>query len=126
MTEEAREGGCSCGKVRYKVFGGPQRVGLCHCTDCRKESGSLFTAFAIWPINRFETSGETRHWKGRRFCPACGSRLFSQNEDAAEIKLGTLDPAPNELRPSYELWIKRREPWLHAVEDAAQFVEDRT
>lgn len=53
-----RSGGCSCGAVRYKVAGEPLRAGICHCTSCRKESGSVFTAFAVWPESAFETSGE--------------------------------------------------------------------
>ena len=44
-----RRGGCRCGKVRYTVSGEPLRTGLCHCTSCRKESGSLYTAYAVWP-----------------------------------------------------------------------------
>ena len=34
--------GCACGSVRYSLKGEPFRIGICHCTDCRKESGSVF------------------------------------------------------------------------------------
>jgi hypothetical protein len=126
MAERTWEGRCRCGSVRYRVSGEPRRIGLCHCTDCRQESGSAFTTFGIWPRERFETSGEVRTWAGRSFCPVCGSPLFALQADEAEIKLGTLDQAPTDLRPAYELWVKRREPWLAALPDAEQFVEDRT
>jgi hypothetical protein len=46
-------------------------------------------------------------------------------EDAVEVCLGTLDEAPFGLRPQAEIWIKRREPWLHEIEDAAQHAENR-
>jgi hypothetical protein len=119
-------GSCKCGSVRIAVRGTPVRIGICHCTDCRRESGSAFTFFAVWPATEFESRGETTEFAGRRFCPKCGSRLFSANEDEAEVKLGILIDAPTPLTPSYELWIKRREKWLRPVEGAEQFLEDRT
>ena len=120
-----RRGGCRCGKVRYTVSGEPLRTGLCHCTSCRKESGSLYTAYAVWPRSAFAMTGEAMEWQGRSFCPICGSRLFALREDEAEIKIGSLDDAPNGLEPQYELWTKRREAWLQPVPGAGQYVEDR-
>lgn len=61
---------------------------------------------------------------GRSFCPTCGSRLFCLREDEAEIRLGSLDDPPTDLAPDYEVWIKRREPWLHPLPGAGQFAED--
>ena len=43
----------------------------------------------------------------------------------AEIKLGILSQAPAGLVPGYELWVKRREPWLRPIEGAAQYEENR-
>lgn len=118
-------GSCSCGNVKIAVRGGPSRIGLCHCTDCRQESGSAFTFFGVWPALQFESDGETREFRGRSFCPKCGARLFSANEHEAEIKLGILSEAPTPLKPTYELWVKRRESWLAPVDGAEQFDEDR-
>lgn len=118
-------GSCTCGSVRLAVRGEPLRVGICHCTDCRHESGSAFTFFAVWPASGFEFKGDTEVYEGRRFCPKCGSRLFSANESEAEIKLGALTEAPTHLSPTYELWVKRREKWLRPIEGAEQFNEDR-
>lgn len=119
-------GSCRCGNVRIAVRGAPVRTGIGHCTDCRQESGSAFTYFAVWPAREFESRGETREFDGRSFCPNCGSRLFSANDDEAEIKLGILKLAPTPLSPTYELWVTRREQWLRPVEGAEQFLEDRT
>ncbi len=105
--------------------GAPLRVGICHCMDCRKESGSAFTFYGIWPADQFERSGETAEFQGRCFCAACGSRVFSVDAGEAEVKLGMLSEAPTPLKPSYELWVKRREAWLKPVEGAEQFEEDR-
>lgn len=105
--------------------GDPLRVGLCHCTDCRQESGSAFTCYGVWPAGRFEHTGATSAFRGQRFCPGCGSRLFSLDDREAEVKLGVLSPAPTGLVPTYELWVKRREPWLRPVDGAEQYEEDR-
>ena len=119
-------GKCLCGRVQVTVRGKPTRIGICHCTDCRQESGSAFTFFAIWPADQFEQTGETAEFSGRRFCPQCGSRMFSVDDREAEVKVGILSEAPSPLVPGYELWIKRRERWLRPVEGAEQYEEDRT
>ena len=38
-----RTSSCNCGAIRIEARGQPVRVGLCHCTTCRKESGAPFT-----------------------------------------------------------------------------------
>jgi hypothetical protein len=125
MAVRLRSGGCLCGAVRYSVEGEPFHVGRCHCADCRKESGSTYTIYGQWPLEKFTVEGEFATYEGRSFCPRCGSSLFSLFETEAEVRLGTLDDPPFELRPEAEVWIKRREPWLHEVEGAAQHVENR-
>jgi hypothetical protein len=120
-----RTGGCLCGAVRYTVGGEPFHVGCCHCADCRKRSGSTSTIYGHWPLDAFESTGEYATYEGDSFCPRCGSRLFLIGDEAVEVQLGSLDDAPFELRPKAELWIKRREPWLHAIEGAAQYHENR-
>lgn len=124
MAKETYEGGCACGAVRYRITGEPTVVGLCHCIDCRKETGSTFLYYADWPITAFSVEGEYATYEGRSFCPTCGSRLFHLNDRHAEIVLGSLDAAPAGLVPQREGWIKRREPWLKAIPEAGQFTED--
>ena len=121
-----RSGSCVCRGVTFRVTGEPLRVGICHCTDCRKTSGGPFAAFAIWPSEAFEpSSGSTGTYAGRSFCSTCGSRVFAVSGDEVEIMLGSLDETPTDLTPEYELWIGRREAWLAPLRDAAQFDGDR-
>jgi len=121
----SRTGQCLCGGVRYEVRGEPKRVGLCHCADCRKESGSVFTAFAVWPLSAFSSEGEVSVFAGRSFCRECGCRLFNLTGEEAEIRIGGLDQAPTDLNPTYEVWTKRREHWLTALAGRDQFDGDR-
>jgi hypothetical protein len=104
-------GGCLCGDVRIVASGGPYRVGICHCLDCRKHHGSLFHASAIFPEDAVTIEGETRDYEGRFFCPSCGSSVFARTADEIELSVGSLDD-PDQLRPTYENWIVRRESWL--------------
>ena len=104
-------GGCLCGKVRIVASGRPYRIGLCHCLDCRKHHGALFYAAAIFPQDAVTIEGETRDYAGRFFCPCCGSSVFALSGDEIEVYLGSLD-APDQLTPTYESWIVRRESWL--------------
>ncbi|MGF6178050.1 GFA family protein [Ensifer sp. 4252] len=121
-----RLGSCLCGQVKYEVKGEPIRVGICHCANCRRESGSAFTFYAVWTRDDFHATGETTlAHNGQRFCTRCGSRMFAYDEDEAEVQLGTLSDAPTKLVPTYELWVKRREPWLAPVPGAEQHWEDR-
>ncbi len=118
-------GGCLCGAVRLIATGAPDRVGLCHCLDCRKHHGALFFAAAIFPAAAVTVEGETRAYKGRHFCPTCGSSVFARSGDEVEVHLGALD-APDAFRPSYELWTIRRESWLPPFPLADRFPRDRT
>jgi hypothetical protein len=117
-------GGCLCGDVRIVATGLPYRVGLCHCFDCRKHSGALFYAAAIFPRNSVTIEGGTRDYQGRSFCPRCGSSVFTTYADEIEVNLGALD-APDQLMPTYESWTVRRESWLPPFPLAKHYHHDR-
>lgn len=117
-------GGCLCGNVRFVASGSPYRVGLCHCLDCRKHHGAIFHASAIFPLDAVAVEGETREYAGRCFCPRCGSSVFGRTGDEIEINLGSLD-APDQLKPTYELWTVRRESWLPPFAFTRSYEHDR-
>jgi hypothetical protein len=110
-------GGCLCGNVRIAASGAPYRVGICHCLDCRKHHGALFQ-------DAVTIEGETRNYLGRFFCPRCGSSVFSRTADEIEVNLGSLD-APDQLRPTYEIWTVRRESWLPPFPLERRYDRDR-
>jgi hypothetical protein len=116
--------GCLCGDVRIVATGRPYRVGLCHCLDCRKHTGSLFHASATFPEDAVTIEGETRDFAGREFCPRCGSSVFGRSGDEVEVSLGALD-AQDQLMPTYELWTIRREAWLPPFPLKHRYERDR-
>jgi len=117
-------GGCLCGKVRIVATGRPNRVGLCHCLDCRKHHGALFHASAIFSRNAVTIDGEVREYENRFFCPRCGSSVYSCSAEKIEVHLGALD-APDQLVPTYELWTVRRESWLPPFSLSKRYDRDR-
>ncbi|MCB2111103.1 MAG: GFA family protein [Defluviimonas sp.] len=117
-------GGCLCGAVRVEARGLPDRVGICHCSDCRRHHGALFYAAAIYPAGAVSVTGETAEYQGRHFCPRCGSSVFARTGAEIELHLGALD-APGALVPEYECWTVRRLPWLPPFPVRARHDRDR-
>jgi hypothetical protein len=64
-----------------------------------------------WPVEAFEMSGEVSSYDGLGFCARCGSRVVdaTHTDSHIEIRVGSLDDGPFELRPAHEVWVKRRE-----------------
>ena len=121
---EAREGGCQCGAVRYRVEGEPIALAACHCTLCQRQSGSAFGLSLAVPRERFHLlSGELRTFtvtcdSGRQkdclFCPTCGTRILHRvqsTERALSVKAGTLDDT-SDLRPDLHIWTRSKQPWV--------------
>jgi hypothetical protein len=128
---QKRTGGCNCRQVTFVVLGDPVRTGFCHCQICRKETGSIGNHFAVWPDSNVTVRGRTNSWiastDNRHFCPTCGSSVFSivDGAEEVEIKAGALDDLPTELKPSYELWVERKEPWLAGLEGVEQHIGNK-
>lgn len=123
MTQEIA-GGCQCGAVRFVATGDPYRVGICHCLDCRKHHGALFFAAGIYPKDAVTITGATRDYRGRHFCPTCGSSVFNRYGDEVEVHLGAMDE-PDQLVPTYECWTIRREAWLPRFEGMKLYDRNR-
>src|SRR3954462_11938525 len=96
------KGSCLCRRVQYDVIGELGDFGYCHCTSCRKASGSAHAANA--PVERAQfrlLSGadtlrefESTPGKLRAFCSRCGSPIYAYlaaSADVLRVRLGTLD-----------------------------------
>src|SRR5690606_38626071 len=82
-TEETKlkiDGRCHCGRISFSAEVDPERVAVCHCTDCQTLSGSPFRVAVPAPIEHFELRGEPKRYvkiaqSGNRrvqaFCPEC-------------------------------------------------------
>lgn len=117
-------GGCLCGEVRVVATGAPNRVGICHCLDCRKHHGAVFYAAAIFDETAVQVTGKTTSYAGRHFCPRCGGSVFARSGAEVEVHLGCLDD-PNQCVPEYELWASRREAWLPPIPSCVSHTGNR-
>ena len=117
-------GGCRCGKIRFIALGSADRVGICHCLDCRKHHGAVFYAAAVFTNAAVTITGKTKNHGGRHFCSECGSSVFARDGEEIEIHLGALDE-PNQFTPTYELWTIHRESWLPVFPGLKQYLKGR-
>lgn len=114
-------GSCLCGTVRFDISGGFDAFFLCHCSRCRKNSGSahganLFAAGATidWMSGADNITSyhlpETQH--ARSFCKTCGSALPNLQMDGAllVVPAGSLD-TPVDIRPTAHICCASRANW---------------
>jgi len=119
-----------CGGARFRARGEPKRAGICHCTTCQRNSGSAFLAFAVFPRQNVDLTGETKSYIGETgthlFCPTCGSTIgfVGKSGEEIDLALGIFDKQPD-FRPEYELWVRRRHHWLPRVEGLRSYKENR-
>lgn len=102
--DEVRHGGCLCGGVRFETTGPLRPVIACHCSQCRKTSGHVWSATSVAHDGFRLTAEATLRWfhssptARRGFCRACGASLFWQpaGDDRMSIAPGAFD-APTGL-----------------------------
>jgi hypothetical protein len=137
MNEESGQelrGSCSCGAVTYRASAAPRVTVACHCSLCRKLTGSAFGVWALVPKTAFAwTQGEseiTEHASsehGRRlFCRRCGSTLgslTSRRPTFMHLAAGTLDGAPA-LKLSMHLYVASKAPWFEIEGALPQFAAE--
>jgi hypothetical protein len=127
------KGSCLCRRVQYEVTGEIGDFGFCHCTSCRKASGTAHAANA--PVQRADfliTSGaeelrefESTSGRVRVFCGRCGSPLYAylrEDVDVIRIRLGSLDTAFDK-RPRAHTWVSDKAPWEPIEDSLPQFPE---
>jgi hypothetical protein len=132
QDDQAMEGGCACGAIRYRISTVPTDAGFCHCRLCQRTTGAAVTASASVPISDFAyITGEPRvykssAWGERRFCAQCGTQLEyrqSAGPQSVEINYATLDD-PSKVRPMWHVWYSSRFPGLSVDDDLPKHLED--
>ena len=125
----AHEGGCACGKIRYRASGTPLCPSFCHCSICRRTSGAPVVAWATFRTEQLEwLSGTPRTFASspkavRSFCGDCGTPVYVWNEARPEtrgIRIGTIDDA-NFVHPKMHLWVSRALASTNLNDDLEKF-----
>jgi hypothetical protein len=124
-------GGCFCGAVRYRVVDEFRYAANCHCSNCRRITGSAFKPFAGIEWEKLVvTEGHERLMlygdavAHDAHCGACGSLLYSRVRDGAyaHIAMGTLADDPG-IRPTRHIFVGSKAPWLTITDDLPQSEE---
>lgn len=130
--KEAFQGGCFCGAVRFEI-GEIFDAGYCHCSICRRFSGSAFVLWANAPGRAFRiTAGDpvgfasSDRWK-RYFCPTCGAPVYGRHpspppegSDLVCIATPSLD-TPDAIRPTAHIWCGSGLPYVEVRDDLPRF-----
>lgn len=132
--EKTVKGSCLCGKVTYEIQGPFKIFQYCHCSRCRKFTGSAHSANLFVPPERFHwLTGE--EWVGRfelpeakyfatAFCKNCGSSLpwHVQGGRNVVVTAGTLDEDPG-IKPQHNVFCGSGAEWYEDAGTLMKFAE---
>jgi len=124
-------GKCFCGAVRYSVPDAFLYAMNCHCSNCRRTTGSAFKPFAGIAREKLAvTQGQDKllvygdDKANDTHCKACGSLLYSVVRDGAyvHVAMGTLVDSPT-IRPSRHIFVGSKAAWFTITDDLPQHQE---
>jgi hypothetical protein len=120
---------CQCGKLAAVITGDPQMIGVCHCEDCQRRTGSVFGAAAYFQKEQvriegdrsvFAKAGSSSLQKRLSFCPTCGSTIYWELDalpGLCAVAVGAMfDPALGE--PSMSWWDRSAHSWVQLPDGA--------
>ncbi len=127
-------GRCLCGGVRFEIEGPLGPFAYCHCTSCRRASGTAFAANTPVEAARVRwTSGrellreyESSPGKFRSFCGGCGSPVHARLGAAPEwlsLRLGLIDADPGH-RARAHFNVGEKAPWFDITDALPQHEGD--
>lgn len=128
----SREGGCSCGAVRYRLTSDPMFVHCCHCLNCQRQTGSAFVINLLIEWDRVElVAGEPDAVDAPRDdgsmqriyrCPECRIAVFSEytRPEIKFVRGGTLDD-PRDIVPDVHIFTRSKVGWVTLPEGAPAF-----
>jgi hypothetical protein len=114
-------GKCLCGEVHIKLNGNISDIIHCHCSLCRKNSGTAFATNGFINTAEFEitlgknslSSFSFKPGRSRHFCSQCGSPVYSSNDDdptRLRIRLGIFDSDITE-KPISHNFVSSKANW---------------
>lgn len=127
-----REGGCSCGAIRYRLASDPLFTHCCHCLNCQRQTGSAFVVNLLIEADRVELlagipqpvdvprdDGSTQRIYR---CPTCQVAVFSEygRPEVRFVRGGTLDD-PSGVVPDVHIYTRSKVGWVALPESAPAF-----
>ena len=120
-------GSCHCGHVSFEADADPEKVSVCHCTDCQASTGSAFRTNVPVPGNAFrmlsgeptiyiKRTAESGNPRAQAFCPKCGSPIYSTTPGEGRqasymVRVGILKER-DQLAPKKQSWFRSARSWV--------------
>lgn len=126
---DTREGGCLCGKVRFRVDAAPLWTSHCHCVSCRKFTGSAFVTYAGYATDAVTQLGAAprQHHSSegvtRSFCGECGAPISYEGvrwPDEIHLMVSAFDD-PDAFEPEAHIYWAERVSWVQVGDDLPKF-----
>jgi hypothetical protein len=121
------DGGCECGRVRYRVDGAPIFVNCCHCRQCQKLTGSAFAINAMMERERVTVTAGGEKLQpddSQARCPDCAVLLWATHRFFGDailfLRAGTLDEGERIL-PDAHFFVRSKHPWVTLPEGVLAF-----
>ena len=119
------DGQCHCGFVTYEAEIDPEKIAICHCTECQRLTGSPYrvTATASRAALRltnnepgvYEKTGDNGRTRRQYFCPHCGAPLFTTgtgtDAETIGIRWGSINQRAG-LTPKNQIWCASAMDWF--------------
>jgi hypothetical protein len=118
----ARNAACNCGQLSVTCEGEPVRISACHCLECQRRTGSVFSVQARFNYDCVKTRGNASQYarvadSGNRltfnFCPVCGSTVYWKSEAAPDLIAVAVGAFADQTfpAPDYSVWERTRHSW---------------
>jgi hypothetical protein len=123
-------GACHCGQITVSGEADPDKVTICHCTDCQTGTGSAFrvsipipgTAFQMSgkPATYLKTTADSGNPRLQAFCATCGTPIYSTSpgegvQPSYMVRVGILDQR-DQLAPKRQNWFRSARAWVTAMD----------
>ena len=131
-----RTASCHCGALVLHCAGAPKKISLCHCLQCQRRTGSLFSVAVFYEREKvtieqgatgsFERESASGFPVAFRFCPACGSNIFWEPARMPHL-IGVAAGAfadPDFPMPVQAVWTSQGHGWLRLPEGIEAFEEN--
>lgn len=124
------DGACSCGAIRIEAEADPEKVQICHCTDCQTGTGSAFRVsipvaganFKMTgkPSIFVKTTAESGNPRAQAFCGTCGAPIYSTSpgegvQGSYMVRVGILRQR-DQLMPKRQNWFRSARAWVTSMD----------
>lgn len=126
------DGKCLCGYITYEGVVDPEKVAICHCSDCQNHSASAFGLVAhledftltSGTLKTYQKVAESGTRRALTFCPECGTRIYAKTVGGGTafwgLRVGTCSQR-SQLPPKMQVWCDSRLPWVGDLVDVPEF-----